>query len=284
MTDPVMPSATPPASMAVGSAWRGFGMAERVAAAGAAAILIGWILGIASERWSINVEALVFLIGSALVLVVLFAGAAVGRILPRVLTLRTAATLCAAFALMDLALLVTDLDEWSSVTIVLTSVYLVGSALLLWGAWGATGGSLAGDLRSLGGLMSGTMTDRLIVGGAILALLGWFAVLLVAQVFNFVQNIQISVLAVALILVVRWSARDPRSGIRWPVPASYVIAALAVIAAVFALLWFLRIIDDTLDRGGLDVFLPIIVYLGGLALLVVGAVLIVRPQAGAPAT
>jgi hypothetical protein len=163
---------------------------------------------------------------------------------------------------------------------VLTIVYLAGAAVLLYGAWGATGGNLASDLRAVGGVMSGSLTDRLVLGGATLALLGLFLVLLVAQVFNFVTQAELAVLALALVLVVRWTARDPRAGIRWPVPVSYVLAGLAVAAAVFALLWFFRIIERTLDIGGLDVLLPVVVYLGGLALLVVGAVLAVRPATG----
>jgi hypothetical protein len=276
MTDPMSPNPTPPPAP-MGAAWNRFGMAERMAAAGAAAVLVGWLLGVVVERWSLDVEGIAYLLAAALVLVVLFVGASTGGMLPRAYTLRTAATVIGAFALMDLALLLTDFDEWSAVTIVLTIIYLIGAAVLLYGAWGATGGSLMGDLRSVGGVMSGSLPDRLVLAGATLALLGWFLVLLVAQVFNFVMQAEVSILAVALVLAVRWSGRDSRAGIRWPLPVSYIVAGLAVVAAIFALLWFFRIIERTLDIGGLDVLLPIVVYLGGLALLVVGAVLAVRP-------
>jgi peptidoglycan/LPS O-acetylase OafA/YrhL len=247
-------------------------MAERLAAAGAVAVLVGWLLGVVVERWSLDIEGLAYLVAAALVLVVLFAG-----ILPRVYTLRTAATVIGAFALMDLALLITDFDEWETLTIVLTIVYLIGAAALLYGAWGATDGSLMADLRSMGGVMAGSLPDRLVLAGATLALLGWFLVLLVAQVFNFVTQAEVAVLAVALVLAVRWSGRDPSAAIRWPVPVSYVVAGLAVVAGVFGLLWFLRIIERTLDIGGLDVLLPVVVYLVGLGVLVAGALLAIRP-------
>jgi hypothetical protein len=271
MTDSVGPNPTPPAAP-MGAAWARFGMAERIAAAGAVAVLIGWILGVVVERWSLDVEGFAYLVAAALVLVVLFAG-----ILPRAYTLRTAATVIGAFALMDLALLITDFDGWNTVTIVLTIVYLIGAAMLLYGAWAATDGNMMADAGSVGGVMSGSLPDRLVLAGATLALLGWFLVLLVAQVFNFVTQAQVAVLAVALVLAVRWSGRDPRAAIRWPLPVPYIVAGLAVVAGVFGLLWFIRIIERTLDIGGLDVVLPVAVYLVGLALLVVGGLLGVRP-------
>ena len=278
MTDPVSPNPTPPAAP-MGAAWARFGMAERIAAAGAVAVLVGWLLGGVVERGSLDVEGFAYLVGAALVLVVLFAG-----ILPRVYTLRTAATAIGAFALMDLALLITDFGEWETVTIVLTIVYLIGAAMLLYGTWGSTDGSLMADLRSVGGVMSGSLPDRLVLAGATLALLGWFLVLLVAQVFNFVTQAQVAVLAVALVLAVRWSGRDPRAAIRWPLPVPYLVGGLAVVAGVFGLLWFIRIIERSLDIGGLDVLLPVAVYLVGLALLVAGGVLGVRSGSGATAT
>jgi hypothetical protein len=277
MTDEIVQPVAPQA------AWAGFGMGERLAAAGAIAVFVGWLLGIAIERWDLGVEGLSYLVASALVLVVLFAGAMTSRVLPRTYTLRTAATVIAAFSVIELALAITDFDSWSALTILFELVFLAGAVVLMWGAWQATGGNLMSDIRSVTKLMGWSLADRLIVGGTLLALAGWFLVALVAQIYNFVDFVQISVLALALILAVSWSARDAMAGMRWPLPASYVVAGLAAIAALFALLWLSRVAEKTFEIGGLDVFLPLIVYVAGLVALVAGAVLSVMPRGNAPA-
>ena len=264
------------------AAWANFGMGERLAAAGAIAVFIGWLLGVAVEGWSLGVEGLAYLIASALVLVVLFAGAMTSRVLPRTYTLRTAATVIAAFSVIELALAITDSDDWSSVTLVLEVVFLVGAALLMWGAWQATGGNLMADLMSVTKLMGRSLSDRLVVGGASLALAGWFLVALIAQIYNFVDFVQLSVLALALVLAVSWSARDSSAGMRWPFPASYEVAGLAAVAGIFALLWLSRVAEKTFEIGGLDVFLPLIVYVVGIVALVGGAVLGVMPRGNTP--
>jgi hypothetical protein len=273
---PPAASAPPPAVAALQSSWQGFGQAERLAAIGGIVVVVAYLLGMIVERWSLGITGLALIVGSIIAVGAVFlAAGAGGWRLPGSpsFVIRTAAAVVGVFALMDFALLVTDFDQYEGLTLVLWAAYIVGAAVLVWGAWAATGGNPATDLAGVAGLMSRSPADRLAYGGAILLLVGWFLILLVAQIFNFTDDPAMSVLFATLVLAVVWSARDAAAAVRWPVPTSYLVAALAVVSGVFALIWLSRVIGRIGDAGDLTVYLTLAVYVLGAVAMVAGAVM-----------
>jgi hypothetical protein len=269
-------AATPPAVAALQSSWQGFGQAERLAAAGGIVVVVAYLLGMIVDRWSLGITGLGLVVGSIIAVAAVFVAAGTGGWrLPGSpsFVIRTAAAVVGVFALMDFALLVTDFDQYEALPLILWAAYVVGAFVLVWGAWSATGGNLATDMTGVAGLMSRPLADRLVYGGAILLLVGWFLVLLIAQIFNFTDDPAVSVLFATLVLAVIWSARDAAAAVRWPIAANYLVAALAVVSALFALIWLSRVIGRIGDAGDLTVYGTLAIYVLGAVAMVAGALL-----------
>jgi hypothetical protein len=176
------------------------------------------------------------------------------------------AALVAAFALVDLGDLLSSLDSWGTLTIVLTIVYLLGAAILAYGGWAASGGNLLGDARGVLRVGRLAYADRLVFVGARGVIVGWFLLMWIADVFEFHMLGQVAVFAATLILAIRWLDANPAAG-RLPIGAALAVPSLAAIAVVAGAWWLVRVIGGTIELGELIVYPPLVLFTLALAAL-----------------
>jgi hypothetical protein len=244
--------------------------------AGAAVAFVAYLLGVIIEGWSITLSAGTVLVGSAVALGLTFMGATAPAILGLKASsvVRLAAALVGAFALIDLGDMISDFDGWSAVSIALTALYIVGAAVLAYGAWATSGGSLLADAQGPLRAMKMDMIDRFIYLGALGAIVTWFLLMAIVDIYNFNALGMLVVFLATLVLAVRWLERSPAAG-KLPLPAPWTIVALAGATAVIGLWWFVGIIGRTISEGLADAvaWVVLILYLASLASLAVGAFL-----------
>jgi len=249
-----------------------FGRNEQLVIAGAAVALIAYVIGVVIEEWSISPSALSIMIGSLVALAIVFTG--VGRSLagyPGGTLLRIAAALVGAFAFVDLGDLISDLGQYGTLTIALMVLYIAAAGVLAYGAWAASGGSIVSDLTGVRDVMRMSMIDRFVYLGAAGVVVSWFLIMAIADIFNFRNETQLSVLAAVLVLVARWLDRNPAAG-RLPVAATWTVVGLATVSVLLGAWWLIRLLLEGFP-GGLEVYLPLLVYVLALASLGVGAFL-----------
>lgn len=250
------------------------GRNQQLIVAGSAAVFAAYVLGLLLPLdWSYSLSALLIVVGSLVAFAVTFTG--VGRAvagLPAASLVRIAAALVGAFALVDLGDLLASLDSWEVLTIVLTVVYVIGAAILVYGAWAASDGSVIADARGLLGVARLEMADRFVYLGAAGSIVAWFLIMWIADVYEFHTLAQIVVLAATLILVVRWLDRNPTAG-RSPLPGPWATVGLAAIAVVAGLWWLARILGDTIELGEILVYVTLLIFLLALVALGLGAFL-----------
>jgi hypothetical protein len=249
-----------------------FGRNEQLVIAGAAAVLIAYVIGVVVDEWSISPSALSIVIGSLVALAIVFTG--VGRSLagyPGGTILRVAAALVGVFAFVDLGDLISDFGQYEMLTIALTVVYVAAAAVLAYGAWAVSGSSVVSDLTGVRGVMRMPLIDRFVYLGAAGVVVSWFLIMAIADIFNFRTEPQLSVLAAVLVLVARWLDRNPAAG-RLPVAATWTVVGLAAVSVVLGAWWLIRLLLEGFP-GGVEVYLPLLVYVLALASLGVGAFL-----------
>jgi hypothetical protein len=267
-----------------------FGRNEQLVIAGAAITAVAYLLGVIAysldiigDSWSISLSGGTIIVGSLLALAITFMGS--GRAfagLPAGSVVRIAAALVGTFALVGLGELISDFSQSDVLTLVFWVLYIVGSGVLVYGAWAASGGNLVADLRGVAGVMRMLMVDRLVYLGAGGVVAGWFLLMAIADIYAFNTLGQVSVFAATLVLVVRWLERNPTAG-RLPVATPWVVAGLALVAVVASAWWFLRIIGESLQGGDLTVYLPLLIYVLAVAALAVGGFLGIGGKAPQPA-
>ena len=254
------------------------GRNEQLVIGGAAAVVFANLVGGVVEEWSLDVRFWLVILAGIAAAVLVFTGT------PRMLAglsieafIRIDAAIVAGYALVDFGDLGSSLGDWSVLSIVLTAIEVVGAAVLAYGAWRVTGGDLLADIASVGRSFRLELVDRFVYFGALGVVVGWFLIMLVADIYRFNTESQIGVLAAVLVLAVRWIGRNPGTG-QLPVALPWAIAGLAAIAVLIGLWWLLRIIGDTLEVGDLTTYLPLLLYALALVSLAAGAILGVGRQ------
>ena len=260
------------------------GRNEQLVITGSGAVVAAYLLGLLFQDWPVTLSAVIIVVAAvaALVLTIGASGRSIAGV-PAASWVRIDAALIGAFALVDLGDLLASLDSWEVLTIGLTIIYVIGGASLAYGAWGLSGGNLVADLRSVLGTMRLPLADRLVYVGAVGCIAGWFLIMWLADIYSFGTLPQVVVLAATLALGVRWLDGNPAAG-RLMVPAPVTSAALGAVAMAAGAWWFLVVIGRTLERGGLLVYLPVLLFILALVSLAAGCyVLVGRPGAAKPA-
>lgn len=260
-----------------------FGRNEQLVIAGAGIAFVAYLLGVFIEDWSITLSAGTVLVASAIALGLTFMGSTA----PAVLgigansVVRIAAALVGAFALIDLGDLIADVSQYSMLSIVLTAAYIVGAAVLSYGAWATSGGSLLADARGVLGAIGLAVADRFVYLGALGAILGWFLLMAIADIYNFTTLPMVVVFAATLVLTVRWLDRNPSAG-RLPLPSPWTLVGLAAATVLVGLFWFVGIIGRTISEGLADgvAWAIIVLFLLSLGSLGIGAFLSIGGKAG----
>ena len=249
------------------------GRNEQLVVAGSTAVFAAYVLGLLLQDWSVTLSAVTILVASVAAFTISFMGGsrAVAGV-PAASLVRIAAALVLAFALVDLGDMLSSLDSWEVLRIALTIVYVIGAGILAYGAWATSGGSLSADAQGVLSVARLDLADRFVYAGALGVIVGWFLLMWVADVFKFHTFAQLAVFAAVLVLVVRWLDRNPAAG-RSPLGGPWAIVGLAAVAVVTGLAWLVVVIGDTIERGELLVYLPLIVFVLALASLGFGAFL-----------
>ncbi len=256
---------------------------QQLVVAGSGAVIAAYVLGLLLQDWSVTLSAVTILVASIVALVITLMGSARAVAgLPASTLVRIAAALVGAFALVDVGDLLSSLDSWELLTIALTIVYVIGAAILVFGAWAESGGSIVTDARGVLGVARLDMADRFVYSGALGAVVGWFLLMWIADVYEFHTLAQIVVLASTLILVVRWLDRNPGAG-RSPLPGPWTTVGLAGVAVIAGLWWVVRVIGDTIELGDILVYLPLLLFVLALVSLGVGAFLRIDLKSTQPA-
>lgn len=260
------------------------GRNEQLVITGSGAVVAAYVLGLLFQDWPVTLSAVIIVVAAvaALVLTIGASGRSIAGV-PATSWVRIDAALVGAFALIDVGDLLSSLDSWETLTIGLTIVYVIGAAILAYGAWGASGGNLVSDLRGALGVMGLALADRLVFIGALGCVVGWFLIMWLADIYEFVTLAQVVVLAATLLLGVRWLDRNPTAG-RLMVPAPVTTAALGAVAIAAGAWWFLAVIGRTFEIGGLLVYVPVLLFVLALVALAAGCYLVIaRPGAVKPA-
>jgi hypothetical protein len=262
--------AVPPAATGGASMMARLGVNEQLVLAGGAAVVLANVLGVVTSDWLIDLRFwLVVLGGLAAIAMVLMKSSAIAGI-PGASWLRIDAAIVGAFALIDLGDTISSLGDWTTVTIVLTVIEVIGAAILVYGGWAASGGSITSDAAGVGGVMGMEMTDRFVYLGAAGVIAGWFILMAIADlyIFNFLP--QVGVLAAVLVLAGRWLNRNPGAG-ALPVPYGYIVLGLGGLAVLVGLWWLINVIGRTFEVGDLTTWIPLLIYVLALVSLGLGA-------------
>ena len=252
------------------------GRNEQLVVVGAGIALLAYLLGVFTSGWSITLSAGTVLVGSAIAAALTFMGSTAPSILGVRASsfVRVVAALVVAFALIDLGDVISSFSDWGLLDIVFTAVYVVGAAILAYGAWAVSGGSLLADAQGPRRVMKMEMVDRFVYAGALGTIIGWFLLMAVVDIYNFNAIPSATVFLATLVLAVRWLERNPDAG-KLPLPSPWTIAGLAALTVILGLLWFVGIIGRTVGEGLADIgtWIVLILYLLSLASLGVGAFL-----------
>jgi hypothetical protein len=274
MENPVPEASAPPASPGAPiSMMARLGRNEQLLIGGAAAVVLADIIGALTQDWSLDLNHWLLILGSLAAAAIVLSG--VGRAiagLPARSIVRIAAAIVGSYGLIELGALISDFDGWSAINIVLTIVEVAGAGTLMFAAWAIDGASLASDIAGASGAIRMEMIDRFVYLGAIGVIVGWFLLMVIAQVYNFNVESQVAVLGAVLVLSVRWLARNPAAG-TLPMSRQWTITGLAAVSVLLGLWWFIKVIGKTLEIGDLTIYAPLLLYILALVSLGLGAFL-----------
>jgi len=266
MSAPPAPPAAPTSMMAR------LGPNGQLVIAGGAVVAVANVLGVIVEDWPIDLRFWLVVLGSLAAIAITFTRTAAVAGIPGGSWVRIDAAIVGAYGLVDLGDTLTSLNNWSALTIILTLAEVVGAAVLAYGAWRASGGSLTADAAGARKLISLGMTDRFVYLGATGLIVSWFLLMAIADRYSWNLRPQIAVLIGVLVLVGRWLDRNPEAG-RLPVSYSWLVVGLGAIAVVLGLWWVIDLIGPTIDDGSVGVYVPFLIYLVALTSLGLGAFL-----------
>ena len=267
-----------------GLSWAALAPQERLIVVGGALAIVGSLLNIAFQQ--------VINAGSAPIVIVA-AGFAVGSIftagrayaanwpLPAPAVARAGANIVALFAILDLLELLPDLSAADlpddMLSLVAPIVVLAGAAALVVGALRLNAGLARPDVTSL------SRPQYLVIAGGGLAILGWALMVTVGDIFEIGFLPAVGIAAIALALISVTMSRDPSVADR-DIPWDFIVAALAAVAIVVALVHlgeFMRVIEQ-FDIGGIEVLGPYVIWIVGLILVALGAMLWARDERMGP--
>ena len=249
------------------------GRNEQLVLAGGAVAALANVLGTVMSEWSLSLRWWVVVLGGAVAIAVALGGTSrTVAGLPGRTLLRIAAALVGAFALVDLGDTISSLGDWGTIDIVLTIAEVAGAAILAYGAWAASNGSLTGDAMGVGRVRSLGLADGLLFGGAVGVIAGWFLIMAIADIYNFNQLPQIAVLAAALVLVARWIGRNPGAG-TLPVSPTWAVLGLSAVAVLASLVWLVNTLGGSIENGSLTTWIPWLLFVLAVVALGFGAFL-----------
>jgi hypothetical protein len=251
------------------------GRNEQLALVGAAISVGSYLVGLLLDDWGFGLAEILLVVGAVVAAGVVLMGASALSAATRAAALRIGAGVVAAYAFIDLGNLISELDDWGALTMVLVIATAIGAALLLVAAWRLTGGDIVADATGLVSASGRSMPNRLAILGGSAILVGWF--FLRAGNVGLSDTSILAVLATVLALATAWLAAGGAGAIQWPLPASYVLAGLAAIVALLGLVFLLEALRAIGGADPLDL-IGLILYVGGAAALVAGAVLGLQAQ------
>lgn len=277
---PVAPGPTPASIPAMDPA------ATRIAGAGVAVAVIA-VIGAVLDTWRFDWSAIVLILAGLLAAgtVVLTSGAGSSRAMPiakrdLIFAGGEIAAVLGVLFLLEVLFDFDDLDNYGGILGAVAALALAAAGVVLYvlaaSAW--SGSPIAPWTRALA---AGDRTTKLVMGGAVLAVVGWLGNVTIG-----VWYLDAGVVAITALLlaspVVR-AAADPDEPLRLPFPAAYVAVALIAVAALLALQHTIALVDQEVGIGS---WIPQLIYVAGVAVALVGAVLgamasMARPTAAA---
>jgi hypothetical protein len=247
--------------------------AMRIAGAGVAVAVIA-VIGAVLGTWRFDWSAIVLILAGLLAAgtAVLTSGAGSSRAMPiakrdLILTGGVIAAVLGVLFLLEVLFDFDDLDNYGGILGAVAALALAAAGVVLYvlaaSAW--SGSPIAPWTRALA---AGDRTTRLVMGGAVLAVVGWLGNVTIGVWYLDAGVIAITALLLAA-LVVR-AAADPDEPLRLPFPAANVAVALTAVAALLALQHTIALVDQEVGIGS---WIPQLIYVAGVAVALVGAVL-----------
>jgi hypothetical protein len=244
-----------------------------IAGAGLAVAVIA-VIGAALNTWTFDWSAIVLIVAGLLAAgtALLASRAGADRKMPvaardLILTGGEIAGVLGVLFLAEVLADLDDLDDYGGVIGAVAALALAAAGVVLYllatNAW--SGGPLAPWTRALA---AGDRSTKLVMGGGVLAVLGWFGNVTVGVWYLDPGVIAITALLLAA-LVVR-AAADTELPLVLPFPAAYLAVALTAIAALLAIQHTIRLADQDVGIGS---WIPQLLYVAGVAIALIGAVM-----------
>lgn len=275
------PSGAPPAMAPAAAAasaqadamrkrWDVMGPNQRITVAGGVAILVAYLAGILLESWTIGLSSIILLAATVVTIVVVLVGTSSAMGMSRTAILRLDAGVVGAYSIYDLGDLISGLNSWSTLDLILTGLAVVGAALLVFGVWRMSGANLVNDAISALTVRGRELPARLVsIGSSVL-----IGVWLFLAIFNYTfrNEIAVAVLAAVLALTVLWLAGSGAAEMKLPVAANLALAVLGVVTAALTLLWFVGLLDELDGVDAID-WPFLLLFLAGAAAMAAGGLL-----------
>jgi hypothetical protein len=280
-----MAGSTPAGGTAVSSAsavsarWNAFGANERLALIGAGVMLASYLIGVVIDQWNLNLASLLLVLAALVALATVSLGKSLTAPM-RAAALRISAAIAAAYAVIDVGDLISELDDWGALTILLVVAAAVGAVILLVAAWRLTGGDLMRDAARLAAPAGASLPGRLVLVGGTVVLVAW--VILRTANASFSETSVLAVLLTVLTLGAAWIASGGAGPVTLPAPGTLIVAGLAALVALLALYWLSNVVGS-LDRADPLDLVGLVLYIGGAAALAIGAGLGLQAQRQPPA-
>jgi hypothetical protein len=272
------------ASRVASGRWSSLGAAERLVVIGGFGVAIIYLLGVVLQALAADTSWLIAAVAGAIAgaLVLLPANARSQIPAPTAALVLAAALVAAVVAVLEvlesLFDLEDDLDSGGLVFVVIVWLIALAAVVALVGAARLQPTSVLADGRTMAA--AGSRGERIALLGALVFLVGW---VLSVTIGVFALNLRTAFLvAVVLVGVVALLAGRTDG---WRLPVIWITAGITAIAAIVGLVTLLDFLDEARRlEAAIDVLLPFLVMLAGLAIFVVGVALKVldeRPPASA---
>ena len=246
---------------------------QRIVGAGVAVAIIA-VIGGAISTWTFGWSAIVLILAGLLAAgtAYLVSGAGATRAMPiakrdLILAGSTIAAVLGVLFLAEVAADFGDLDSYGGIlgAVAALALAVAGVALYLFATSAWSGGPMAPWTRTLA---AGDRMTRLVMGGAVLAVLGWLGNVTIGVWYLDPGVIAITALLLGS-LAVR-AAADPEQPLVPPFPVAYVAIVLAAIAVLIALQHSASLADQDV---GITNWIPQLMYVAGAAIALIGGIL-----------
>jgi hypothetical protein len=244
-----------------------------IVGAGVAVAVIA-LIGAALDTWTFDWSAIVLIVAGLLAAgtAALMTGSGARRVMPvakRDLVL-AGGEIAGVLGVLFLVEVVADfdgLDNYGGIlgAVAALALAVAGVVLYLLAARAWSGSPLAPWTRALA---VGDRPTKLVMGGAVLAVVGWLGNVTVGVWYLDPGVIPITLLLLAA-LAVR-AASDPDEALVLPFPVAYVAIALAAMAVLIALQHSVRLADQDL---GITNWIPQLIYVAGAVIALIGGIL-----------